>query len=651
MIEDLFYYRGDTEDTEDTGGDAARRHGRTPSVDTLALFSLEAAIPAAERRRIAHARSFALVVEVPSAEWVDPVRSACVAMGRWPTVYARTGSSRSEDRPDRGNDAVGRSLAEGGRVLGVSHDCARYLPSALLAAADRRYRVAPPSNDVLARVIRAATGQRPSGMPPSAGAGLGLWDLCAAIRGGTARACVERLAAASRARSTVDRQTSDAPPFATLRGFGDAHAWGSRLIEDLEEWREGRIATFDALDRNAVLASRPGLGKSTFVRALAKSARLPLLVSSVSTWFTQSNGYLDGVVKHVDQIFEEAYSLAPSMLFLDEIDSIPSRSSLDGRNSSWWTPVVTHVLLKIDECCAREGAGVCLIGATNHVERLDAALVRPGRMNRVLRIEPPAPPELAAIFRHHLGEDLPDLDLAVAAELGAGASGAQVVSWVREARARARTAGRAVIAGDLLDAVAPPDDRPHGERMRGALHEAGHAVGVELLRTADVQQVDLIPRGTAGGGTVTRRRIGTLPTRGDLERLVVGLLCGRAAETVFLGEASSGAGGDAGSDLARATALVAAIHGSYGLGGTLAYRGAMEDLGRRLSGDPGLHAAVEADLARLSDEAERLVTENQGAVQAVAEALVERRVLGGDALRGLIAAHRPGPARRAGEGR
>ncbi|CAA2158994.1 ATP-dependent zinc metalloprotease FtsH [Methylobacterium brachiatum] len=647
MTADLTYFRDDAEDGEAVLG----RRGRcVPSIETLPLFALEEAIPASDRRRIARAKSFALVIEVPSAEWVEPIRSACLTLGNWPTIYARTGAARSEDRSDRGNDTAARRLAEGGRVLGVGQACERHLPSALVAAADGRYRVPVPSNAVIARVIRAATGQRPPAMPASVAVGLGIWDLCAAIRAGSARACVERLAAASEARSTVDGQVADAVPFPALCGYGRSHAWGMRLLEELEAWREGRIGSFADIDRNVVLASNPGLGKSTYVRSLAKSARLPLLVSSVSSWFSQSNGYLDGVVKHIDSTFEEAYARDPSLLFLDEIDSIPSRSSMDGRNSSWWTPVVTHMLLKIDECCAREGAGVCIIGATNYPDKLDPALVRPGRLGQVIRIAPPAAPDLAAIVRQHLGADLPDLDLTVVAELGLGASGAQVVGWVKAARARARAERRPIEADDLLEAVAPPDTRTAGEKMRSALHEAGHAVGAELLQIGHVAQVDLILRETAAGGTSMRSRLGPIPTRDDLERMVIGLLCGRAAETVFLGEASAGSGGDETSDLARATAFVAGIHGSFGLGGSIVYRGPMEDVARALGAEPALRAAVEADLARLQAEAERLISDYHDVVQGVAEALLDRRVLGGDALRRFIADARPRPARQAGGG-
>ncbi|MFC6745370.1 hypothetical protein ACFQFG_11230 [Methylobacterium persicinum] len=186
--------------------------------------------------------------------------------------------------------------------------------------------------------------------------------------------------------------------------------------------------------------------------------------------------------------------------------------------------------------------------------------------------------------------------------------------------------------------------------MRSALHEAGHAVGAELLQIGHVAQVDLILRETAAGGTSMRSRLGPIPTRDDLERMVIGLLCGRAAETVFLGEASAGSGGDETSDLARATAFVAGIHGSFGLGGSIVYRGPMEDVARALGAEPALRAAVEADLARLQAEAERLVSEYQDVVQGVAEALLDRRVLGGDALRRFIADARPRPARQAGGG-
>lgn len=312
------------------------------------------------------------------------------------------------------------------------------------------------------------------------------------------------------------------------------------------------------------------------------------------------------------------------------------------RSREYWNPIVTHMLLTIDNYTANNAADLCIIGATNHADKLDAALIRPGRLNRVIRIEPPQAPDLAAIFRHHLGAELADVDLTALGEFALGATGAQVAAWVLEARGRARAEGRPLRADDLFGVVAPADGRSDKERARSALHEAGHGVGAEVLRVGRVAQVDLVLRGDSAGATSIKPLLSSSPTRDDLERMVIFLLCGRAAETVFLGEASAGAGGDATSDLARATAFVAGIHASMGLGDALAYRGTMEEVARALRDDPGLRGAVEADLARLQAEAEKLVRRFGDAVEAVAEALLDRRVIGGDALRAMVAEHEAG---------
>jgi cell division protease FtsH len=647
-MHDLAFLREDLDDMEAASSPADRRGRRMPATETLARLAVEDALGDRPRRRVGRAEALAMVVEVPSAEWVEPVLEACRVLGEWSATFARTGSSRTEDRPDKGNDKVAKVLAQGGRVLGVSHACERHLPAALVAAVDVRIRVSVPSNDVVARVIRSATGQRPPAMPARVAAGLGYWELCSAIRGTSARACVQRLVAAKEAKSVADASGAEAPAFETLCGYGAAHDWGKRLLRDLDLWKRGEIP-FRCIDRNVVLASDPGLGKSTYVRSLARASGLPLIVTSVSAWFSSSSGYLDAVIKQIDTEFSHAASLAPSIIFLDEIDSIPNRATMTERAREYWNSIVTHMLLTIDNYTANNAADICIIGATNHADKLDAALVRPGRLNRVIRIEPPRAPDLAVIFRQHLGAELADVDLATLGELALGATGAQVAAWVLEARARARAEERPLRAEDLFGVVAPEDGRSDQERARSALHEAAHAVGAEILRVGRVAQVDLVLRGASAGATSIKPLLGSSPTRDELERMVIFLLCGRAAEAVFLGEASAGAGGDAASDLARATAFVAGIHASLGLGDALAYRGTMEEVARSIRDDPGLRGAVEADLARLQAEAEKLVWRFGEAVQAVAKALLDRRVVGGDALRALMAGH--GAGGRATEGK
>ncbi|AWV14145.1 MULTISPECIES: AAA family ATPase [Methylobacterium] len=630
----LTFLRDDLNEAE-TGDVAADE--RRPATETLAAFALEAALSPAQRRRIAADPAFALVVQVPAADWVEPVREACGRLAAWGYVAARTGASRSEDRADRGNDRVADRLARGDRVLGVSQSPARYLPSALVAAADLHVRLPGATDAVIARVVRAATGRRPT-LPPGIARGLDFFEIAAAVRGTTARACVARLAAAARSKATADPAVGSAPDFATLVGFGDAHAWGTRLIDEIATWRaSGGAPAFQRLDRHVALSSAPGLGKSSFVRSLAKAAGLPLVATSVGAWFTGSDGHLGGVLRAWDAAYTHACALAPSILFLDEADSIPNRATMDNHAREWWTPLCTSILLGFDALNAPGAPEVCIIAATNHGDRLDPALIRPGRLGRVIEIKPPSAADLAVIFRQHLDDgEVPDMDLAPLGALALGASGAQVAGWVSEARAAARAAGRPMRPEDLLGRVAPPDQGSPADRRRSAYHEAGHAVAFERIG-ARVAQVDLVPRRDSLGATSVATRLGQSPTRAEIEGLAVALLCGRAAEILFLGEPSAGAGGDSRSDLARVTTLLAGNHASLGLGDRLAYRGAPHEVAVALSLDPTLLGAVERDLDRLSGEALAVMEANRTAVAAVAELLIARRLVSGDALRALIA--------------
>ncbi len=317
---------------------------------------------------------------------------------------------------------------------------------------------------------------------------------------------------------------------------------------------------------------------------------------------------------------------------------------MDNHAREWWTPLCTSILLGFDALNAPGAPEVCIIAATNHGDRLDPALVRPGRLSRVIEIKPPSAADLAVIFRHHLDDgEVPGMDLAPLGELALGASGAQVAGWVSEARADARAAGRPMRPEDLFGRVAPPDQGSPADRRRSAFHEAGHAVAFERIG-ARVAQVDLVPRRDSLGATSVAAHIGQSPTRAEIEGLAVALLCGRAAEILFLGEPSAGAGGDSRSDLARVTTLIAGAHASLGLGDRLAYRGAPHEVAVALSLDTRLLEAVERDLARLSGQALAVMEANRTAVQAVAELLIERRLVSGDALRKLLADTTPADA-------
>jgi len=283
-----------------------------------------------------------------------------------------------------------------------------------------------------------------------------------------------------------------------------------------------------------------------------------------------------------------------------------------------------------------------LLAATNHLERIDRALLRPGRFDRTFEIMPPDEQSLLAILRMHLGADLKDQDLTPVARLGQGATGAVVVGWIRAARQRARLAGRAMALEDLLVQAAPADPRSPELLRAIAIHEAGHAL-IACRLGLPVVGATIKASGAAAGST-RLGFTGLIPDRPALEAQVLTLLAGRAADIVL------GRGANAGSvsDLQEATRLVAALHASYGLGSMLSYRAPHQDPTGLLMMDARLAHAVEADLQRLMDQAEALVRASRDAILGVADALLSRRVLTGEEVAAIAAASPPRLRVRAG---
>src|SRR5690606_34004121 len=107
----------------------------------------------------------------------------------------------------------------------------------------------------------------------------------------------------------------------------------------------------------------PGLGKTSFARSLAKSTGLPLMATSVGHWFSGAGkGNLGDVINQIDEVFAATASAAPSILFLDELDGLPDRSTLDSRSREWWLSVVNHVLTKLDGAISAQAQDLIIIG-------------------------------------------------------------------------------------------------------------------------------------------------------------------------------------------------------------------------------------------------------------------------------------------------
>lgn len=617
-------------------------HAKSPQ-HLLPRALLESVIGMDGMKRLHDEKRFCANIKVPGADWAAPMFAFLKPWG-WDFAHVRTVPLRgSQLQDDTTSQQAMATLSGGGRVLGISQDPARHLPASMRSSADMSIALPQPTGRVVAAVIKRMTGRAPRNLPDNMVIPIGFDEICSCLRPGeSATRCVERLRKAIGDRSRFDPLTQNVPHVRDLHGYGEAQRWALDLIEDLDAWRAGEIG-FEQADTNVVLGSAPGLGKTTFARSLAHSLGLPLIATSVAAWFANSPGYLDSVIKEIDKVFDQAKAVAPAVLFFDEIDAVPNRATLSSRGADWWLPVITHLLTRLDGAVSDSTDRLVILGATNYPEKLDSALIRPGRLNRVIHIEPPDAEAMVGILRQHLGDALAEEDLTEAGQLAAGSSGAMVVQWVKAARRSARSSKRPMIMDDLLQTIVPEDKRSQETLDATAIHEAAHAVAAHVIGVGRVESLSMLRRGDRGGST-TLEFDGLLPTRQAVDSLVVQLLAGRASEEVFFGEPGTGSGGPADSDLAQATKYIGSLYVSEGFGQTLRYRGSRDEVPLVLARHPDIAKVVEDHLQGLYRRATLLVEENRTLVRAVADELLRTRYVGRSRFEELLASVDVAPA-------
>lgn len=611
-----------------------RFDGLGQPTELLVEIALEAVLPLRLRRALTKAEPVVVLVTVPGSAWVRPVEAAIRrASGSQAECIARAVAPR----PSAGSDPDAEAadlVARGGPVVAIAPDRA-WLSPLLVAAVDHCFTIPPLNAAQVTLAVRVWCGRRTRGdLEPYDLSGLDLPDIAAALRpGASPAACLDRIRRASRTR--LGPVAGEAvTPLDQLTGYGEAHAWATRTVADIARVRRGEIAASTL--EGAVLFGPPGTGKTLLARSLAQASGVVFVETSVGAWFAGSPGFLDSIVKQIAQFCDRLALAAKqdgcAIGFCDELDALPNRERMDERSASWWNTVVTYCLIRFESL---RKAGVILIGATNHLDKVDAAILRPGRFDRQFAIAPPNEAGRVGILRSHLGEDLAGIDLTPAARLSSGMTGATLAACVRAARSRAQADERPMRLDDLLAGIAPAETRSPA-RLRGvALHEAGHAL---VAHRAGLTVVQVSTQGGIHheGATVLRLSDPT-PGRAGLERQVVGLLAGRAADAVLGDGVTAGAS----ADLREATRLLAALHASLGLGATLRAVVDQEHAAVLLREDPVLAALVEADLRRLQGVAEGLVRADRAAILELVVALLARRVLTGDEVAEIAARHRP----------
>ena len=448
-----------------------------------------------------------------------------------------------------------------------------------------------------------------------------LSHVAAALKAGrTVQQALDRLRAISAVAAT--RSTSfENLPLDEMTGYGEAREWGLQLARDMRDWRNGALGWTD-VDKGLLLSGPPGCGKTIYAASLAKTCNVNLIATSAAQW--QAKGHLGDLLKAMRADFATAISKAPSILFIDEIDSIGDRRQFSSDNRDYSVQVVNGLLERLDGFEGREG--VVVIGATNFPANLDAALTRPGRLDRHIIIPLPDAASRQAILTQHLGANVSPCDIVNFTGRTEGMTGADLAQVARDAKRRARLAKRPLNLDDVELCLPATRTVDGAFRKSAAYHEAGHAlVGrrVNFGRLLDVTVTSYVI------GSQSLQQIGAARFEADntlfrdrpfyLNKICT-LLAGMAAEQLVLGTFGDGAASGDESDLARATLIATLMEASFGMGEQLAktYAVSAREWAQIRRGDVSLSNRVNEILKNQLSRATAILQDNMWLLHQIA---------------------------------
>lgn len=401
------------------------------------------------------------------------------------------------------------------------------------------------------------------------------------------------------------------------------------------------------IPKGVLLVGPPGTGKTLLAKAISGEAGVPFFSISGSDFVEMFVGV---GASRVRDLFQEAKKNAPCIVFIDEIDAVGrQRGAGLGGGHDEREQTLNQLLVEMDGFGVNEG--IIMIAATNRPDILDPALLRPGRFDRQIVVGAPDVKGREEILKVHTRKKplSEDVDLNVLAKITPGFSGADLENLANEAallavRRDKKQIGMQEMEEAITRVIAGPEKKSrviseHDRRLT-AYHEAGHAVVMKLLPEADpVHEISIIPRGMAGGYTMhlpTEDRSYT--SKSKLKDEMVGLLGGRVAEQLVIGDISTGAK----NDIDRASAIARSMVMEYGMTdalGTISYGTDQNevflgrDLGRGRNFSEEIGAKIDKEVKNLIDEAykkaETLLKENINKLHAVSAALLEKEKLEG----------------------
>ena len=402
------------------------------------------------------------------------------------------------------------------------------------------------------------------------------------------------------------------------------------------------------IPKGVLLVGPPGTGKTLLAKAVAGEAGGKFLSISGSDFVEM---YVGVGASRVRDLFVQAKKDAPAIVFIDEIDAVGrQRGSGLGGGHDEREQTLNQLLVEMDGFGSNEG--VVVLAATNRVDILDPALLRPGRFDRQVYVGLPDIKGREEILKIHARNKplAEDVDLGQVAKGTPGFTGADLENLLNEAalltgRQDKVAIDKACIDEAVIKVIAGPEKHsrviPPQERKLTAYHEAGHAVVMRALPQPDpVHQITIVPRGQAGGMTIS------LPdedrsylSREYMLQQIVSLLGGRAAEQLMLGDISTGAS----NDIQRATSLARRMVGTYGMSeklGTVAFDAGSDEvfigksMGHTRPYSEKTAAEMDGEIRAIIDEAyqkaQDILRTYQKQLTEIAEYLLANETMNGD---------------------
>ena len=437
--------------------------------------------------------------------------------------------------------------------------------------------------------------------------------------------------------------------FADVAGADEEKEELQEIVEFLKDPKK-YISLGARIPKGVLLVGPPGTGKTLLAKAVAGEAGVGFLSISGSDFVEL---YVGVGASRVRDLFDQAKKNSPAIVFIDEIDAVGrQRGTGLGGGHDEREQTLNQLLVEMDGFAANEG--VVVLAATNRADVLDPALLRPGRFDRQIYVGLPDIRGREEILKVHVRSKplAEDVNLKELARGTPGFTGADLENLINEgALLAARKGEKFITMADLKEAeikvIAGPEKKsrviPQHERELTAYHEAGHAVVMQLLPDHDpVSQITIIPRGQAGGMTIS------LPaedrsylSKRYMEDQIVALLGGRVAEKLCLGDISTGAS----NDIQRATQIARKMVASYGMSeklGTVSFESGHDEvfIGRTMSQGRSYSEAVAAQIdeevkdlvGSAYERCRKMLDENRDKLETVARYLLEHETMERDAF-------------------